>query len=483
MKKILTISVCFVTVIALFASCSTTEDEVSTTRTRMQSNSFSDSETTIPLDRALKSLDDFIKKNYPITKGTSFSEIESISNYCSSGQRTKSSNESTPDAYIINYKNNSGFAILGAKSNLPDVIAVVESGTIDTTTLVVTFNRFNESKISQCNEDPDDPMPDSIGFYCEDDNDFYCEVIPLTDTSRFVGEMIRNGTNPENGNIGSSAGSWFNENEGGSSGSGSSNDNGNNSSGKPSSNTTTSCSPLLTYSWNQDSPYNDYCYRKNLVGKRKKALTGCSNTALSMLIAYNEYPANYYANGTKINWSLLKSVEKINKTDNTDLRQQVALLMASNFYNVTKIATKSFTLITPEQIKKRMSRIGYTNTKKLIGGNLTNEMKSETKRMLDNKLPVFISAIPKKWKHGHSWIIDGYSYSNDNTLLLHFNFGWGGIANGYFSVNCLNPGKAVSYDDQSLANEAKNKHNYTYSWHFRLITYNKGDTENYSYSF
>lgn len=72
MKKILTISVCFVTVIALFASCSTTEDEVSTTRTRMQSNSFSDSETTIPLDRALKSLDDFIKKNYPITKGTSF---------------------------------------------------------------------------------------------------------------------------------------------------------------------------------------------------------------------------------------------------------------------------------------------------------------------------------------------------------------------------------------------------------------------------
>lgn len=154
MKKILTISVCFVTVIALFASCSTTEDEVSITRTRMQSNSFSDSETTIPLDRALKSLDDFIKKNYPITKGTSFSEIESISNYCSSGQRTKSSNESTPDAYIINYKNDSGFAILGAKSNLPDVIAVVESGTIDTTTLVVTFNRFNESKISQCNEDP-----------------------------------------------------------------------------------------------------------------------------------------------------------------------------------------------------------------------------------------------------------------------------------------------------------------------------------------
>lgn len=65
-------SVCFVTLIALFASCSTTEDEVSTTRTRKQSNSFSDSETTIPLDRALKSLDDFIKKNYPITKGTSF---------------------------------------------------------------------------------------------------------------------------------------------------------------------------------------------------------------------------------------------------------------------------------------------------------------------------------------------------------------------------------------------------------------------------
>ena len=41
------------------------------------------------------------------------------------------------------------------------------------------------------------------------------------------------------------------------------------------------------------------------------------------------------------------------------------------------------------------------------------------------------------------------------------------------STNCLNPAKGEEYDYQTKWNEdAKRKNNYTYSWHFRLITYN-----------
>ncbi|MBK8339451.1 MAG: C10 family peptidase [Flavobacteriales bacterium] len=37
---------------------------------------------------------------------------------------------------------------------------------------------------------------------------------------------------------------------------------------------------------------------------------------------------------------------------------------------------------------------------------------------------------------GHCFVTDGY----DNNDFFHFNWGWGGQANGYFEVNALNPG-------------------------------------------
>ena len=37
---------------------------------------------------------------------------------------------------------------------------------------------------------------------------------------------------------------------------------------------------------------------------------------------------------------------------------------------------------------------------------------------------------------GHSFVCDGY----DNNEFFHFNWGWGGSSDGYFSVNALNPG-------------------------------------------
>lgn len=63
--------------------------------------------------------------------------------------------------------------------------------------------------------------------------------------------------------------------------------------------------------------------------------------------------------------------------------------------------------------------------------------------------------------------------SEDNTnYLFHFNFGWGGNCNGYFSTNCLNPAKGEEYDYQDKWDKEVKKNNFTYSWHFRLITYN-----------
>ena len=150
--------------------------------------------------------------------------------------------------------------------------------------------------------------------------------------------------------------------------------------------------------------------------------------------------------------------------------------MGSIYNDVCKIAVKGATLITPEQIKKQFKRFKYSNVRKYKSSSLSNEMIRAASSMLERGKPVFISAIPKEWRYGHSWVIDGAKYSAEETYLLHFNFGWRGDCNGYFSTNCLNPAKGKEYDEPYIYDE---KDDHLYSWHFRLITYDipSSDTE------
>ena len=92
--------------------------------------------------------------------------------------------------------------------------------------------------------------------------------------------------------------------------------------------------------------------------------------------------------------------------------------------------------------------------------------------MLQENKPVFMSAM-SGIDRGHSWVVDGAkcSSSNPDNYLLHFNFGWRGKSNGYFSPTCLNPAKAEEYTDTSYKIKDHTSNDYTYTWHFRIITY------------
>ena len=119
-----------------------------------------------------------------------------------------------------------------------------------------------------------------------------------------------------------------------------------------------------------------------------------------------------------------------------------------------------------------MQDFGYTNVIKYADSNLNNEMKRVIAQMLTDNKPVFMSAIPENpyFTSAHSWVIDGakYSFCTTGECVLHFNFGWKGYNNGYFSTSCLNPTKAENYDNPAKVDYAKD---YKYTWHFRVITY------------
>ena len=57
---------------------------------------------------------------------------------------------------------------------------------------------------------------------------------------------------------------------------------------------------------------------------------------------------------------------------------------------------------------------------------------------LDNKLPMYYRGRRSNSNSGHAFVCDGYRYK-DSSKKYHFNWGWGGSYNGWFSIGALKP--------------------------------------------
>lgn len=439
MKKLLVTLSC---AIALLAACSEQEviDEV---------ESILDSEEEvsrmISQDEAISTLMAFLEDTELPTRSGKSRTISSVSVY--SKPVTKAQMEDateSPSAYLVNFDDDEGFAVLGATTDVPDIVAVVESGHIEDDLTIVVPEEENESPDIEDEEDEEYEMDeDSLDMYCAEDGDYYsAQQAPIA----VVGSLISTGLDEED----------------------------------PSGEgciavrkTYTTRLPILKTNWDQNPPYNKYCRRRNLAFKIKSALAGCSNTALAMIMTAMEYPDTLIIRDTVLDWQSMKMDPAIRSLSPSS-QESVSLLLGYIFYNVNRISLKKSTLITPEQIKKLMSKMGYPNVQKLSSPSFSDEMLEAVSDMLKGGRPVFLSAIPKKLVHAHSWVVDGAKYSSTDKrqYLLHFNFGWSGKCNGYFSTNCLNPAKGIQYDNPVLYNTDPDK-DYVYMQHFRLVTYDR----------
>ena len=93
---------------------------------------------------------------------------------------------------------------------------------------------------------------------------------------------------------------------------------------------------------------------------------------------------------------------------------------------------------------------------------------------LDNGCPVFMSAIAAVVS-GHAWVIDGYimrDYVSSNGVvdksqtLVHCNWGWHGVCNGYFTSGIFKTDEVVLPDNLSSEQRYRN-----YNMAINTITY------------
>lgn len=206
-----------------------------------------------------------------------------------------------------------------------------------------------------------------------------------------------------------------------------------------------SVKPLIESHWHQTAPYNNLA--PFLPGSTDRAVTGCTCTAAVMILHYfrRDLPDELlaatptytygapvtvsYPKGTPIQWDLM--LNSYPSSYPAEMGNAVAVLNAAFGAGIWQTYGTS----TSGQI---MSIVDGYNTYFNLSStceyqNSISQTTWETRiyNNLINKQPMVYAGVHES-QGGHAIILDGY---NAPSNLFHFNFGWGGQGDGYYTLD------------------------------------------------
>ncbi len=203
--------------------------------------------------------------------------------------------------------------------------------------------------------------------------------------------------------------------------------------------------PLLTTLWNQDSPYNDQC---PLQGS-SRTYTGCTATALAQVMKYHEWPSEAttsipaYTTATaqiyvpELSPTAFRWDDMAADYHYTDYAPAVSELMRycgqalqSDF---TRYSTSAYLADIPSVLT---TYFGYDSGAGLLyqSNYPVSAWEDIIYAELQSGRPVLHAGT--SLGGGHAFVCDGY----DGHGMFHFNWGWGGMYDGYFKLSLLTPG-------------------------------------------
>ena len=210
-----------------------------------------------------------------------------------------------------------------------------------------------------------------------------------------------------------------------------------------------SVAPMLKTDWDQVEPYNDMC---PYVGTQR-TYTGCVATAMAQVMKYWQYPERGQGNISYESASAQKRLEmdfslrafEWDKMLDTyipghytaEQAEAVAYLMKAAGYAVKMDYGTDSSGALAMLIRRGLVR--YFN----YDANTRYTMRvyysaSDWEQLIYDEMaagrPVLYGGS-SIIGGGHSFVCDGY----DGEGFFHFNWGWTGMSNGYFSLNALNP--------------------------------------------
>lgn len=202
--------------------------------------------------------------------------------------------------------------------------------------------------------------------------------------------------------------------------------------------------PLLTSKWSQREPYNLDCF----TATGAQAVTGCAAVALAQVMYYFKWPRTATTTipaygswsslpATTFDWSNMKDAYTGTLIDDSKSCEAVANLV---HYCAHAQATTFGASSSPGTVtycgKALNTYFGYQNPVSRVY-RYDYDLSQWEKILLeelDHGRPIIYGGNTSKGT-GHAFVIDGY----DGQGMYHINWGWGGLADGYFYLDVLNP--------------------------------------------
>ena len=214
--------------------------------------------------------------------------------------------------------------------------------------------------------------------------------------------------------------------------------------------------PLLTTTWDQSPYYNSLCP----LDGGQRTLTGCIATAMAQVMKYWNWPATGVGQHSYATSSYGTLSADFGTTIYDWDNMPTALSSSSTSAQVTAVATLMYHCGVAVEMGYGIYASGISNnimynhglnfpcpenalrTYFKYSAALTGVRRADftgedwaalMKNEIDHRRPVLYAGIGRT--EGHEFVCDGY----DTNGYFHFNWGWSGLADGYFTFSRLNP--------------------------------------------
>ncbi len=204
-------------------------------------------------------------------------------------------------------------------------------------------------------------------------------------------------------------------------------------------------SPLLQTQWNQSPHYNALC--------PGGSVTGCVATAMAQIMKYWNYPAmgsgfhsyNHDSYGTisanfgntTYDWGSMPNVVNSPNIAVATLNFHCGVSVDMQYSPQVSGAFVIENSPTPQACSEYAFKTYFGYKPTLQGVERANYSESQwinlIKSELDASRPILYAGFGSGG--GHAFVCDGY----DNSGFFHFNWGWAGAYDGFYSINALNP--------------------------------------------
>ena len=204
--------------------------------------------------------------------------------------------------------------------------------------------------------------------------------------------------------------------------------------------------PLAATRWNQDEPYNRFCPSSGM----KKTYTGCVATSMAQAMKYHNWPDvgvgshSYQSNfgtlsidfeKTPFRWESMLDVYTEGNYTGTEGMSVAALMRACGYSVDMSYSTEGSGAYSVNIPGALATYFKYNKGVEYLQRDYysLNDWEDRIYRSLTEDGPVIYGG--QSYQGGHSFICDGY----DKDGYFHFNWGWGGVSDGYFLLDALDP--------------------------------------------